>query len=422
MPDLLEGLETPLEDIDEGLPEGDGSAPAPLEGAEETPEGEKPPVPTSLFQSDGKKLDPAIKTVLGELKTKSPEAARLVTKALYDMGQFQREFPGGLTEAKEIRDKIDGLGGFTAIEERLQDLDFFDGVDKKFTAGDPGFVDELANADPGAFAKIAPAVFAKYADIHPDGWKQYIGSVVYGDLLENGIPAEVTRLADALNAKNDAVVIDSFNKIAKYLMLFKGLKELRPELPKGKTTETPDGDLNKREMALRSREWQAEYAQLERRIVQDEYRSAIGSRKPTSEERATIQELYLNRRQTLARQYFPDQGKKLEQMRLRNDKAGFMRLARIMQLKVTPEAMRWAVARTLKPAKSSTTRQNTQQEQRTESQRKPQSQANGAGIFKFVGAEPDTYDIDYDKTNKALLAENKAILRDGSRVQWREGR
>lgn len=414
--DLLD-LETPLEDIEEELPEGEAKAEGETDGQEEQPDGEKPPAPTSLFQPDGKKLDPAIKTLLGEIKAKSPEAGRLVSKALYDVAELRREFPGGLSEAKELRDKIDGLGGVSAIEERIGDLEYFDGIDKKFTSGDPAFVDDLAGADPAAFSKIAPAVFAKFAEVSPDGWKKYIGGIVYGDFQRNEIPVQISRLADSLRRKDEAGAIESFNAISAYLSTFKELAELRVEAPRGKAPESRTDDLSKREMDLRAREWQSDHAQIERGIVQEEYRAAVGSRKPSTEEKAQIQELFLAKRQTLAKQYFPDQAKKLDALRNANDKAGFMRLATVMHKRVAPEAMRWAVSRTLKPAKATTSKLNQQQRE----QPRQQSQQNGAGIFKFVGAEPDTWAIDYSYPGiKQLLGENKAVLKDGVKVQWRD--
>lgn len=420
--DLLE-LETP--ELLEETPEGEESLETPevpegTEAQEETPEGEKPPAPVSLFQPDGKKLDPAIKASLAELKAKSPEAARLVSKALYDHGQFQREFPGGLTEAKELRDKIDGLGGVATIEERLNDLTYFDGIDQKFTQGDPAFVDDLVKADPGAFSRIAPAVFAKYNEIHPEGWKKYIGTVIYTDFQQNEIPVQMSRLADSLRRKDEAGAIESFNAVAAYLASFKELASLRVEAPKGKAPESKDQDVQKREDALRAREWQAEHSQIERRIVQEEYRTAVGARKVSTEDKAQIQELFLAKRQTLARQYFPDQAKKLEALRRANDKAGFLRLATLMHKRVSPEAMRWAVARTLKPAKTGASGQTPVQKLPPQQQGRLERQ-NGAGVFKFVSNEPGTWDIDYNYPGiKQLLGENKAVLKSGEKVQWRE--
>ncbi len=337
---------------------------------------------------------------------------------------MQREFPGGVAEAKELRDKIDGLGGFEKLDKDLANLELLTGYDDKFGEGDPAFIDGLATANPAAFAKLAPAMFAKFNEISPDGWRQYIGSVVYGDFQRNELPVQLTRLADSIRRKDEAGVTESYNALSAYLATWRELAGLRVEAPKGKPAETGETDLSKREAALRSREWQAEHSGIERRIVQEEYKTAVGARKPSSEEKAEIQELFLSRRQTLAHQYFPDQAKKLDALRSRNDKAGFMRLATVMHKRVSPEAMRWAVARILKPSRaaaSSTTQQRTQQQSEKPQQRQQQQPQNGAGAFKFVSAEPGTYDIDYTYPGiKNLISENKAVLRDGSKVQWRD--
>src|SRR4051812_2981055 len=106
--DLLElEAETPEEQplSEEETPETSETPETPAE------EGDPKTPVTSLFQPDGKKLDPQVSATLAKLKTENPELGKLLTRAVYRVAEIEREFPGGVTEAKELRDKVEELGG-----------------------------------------------------------------------------------------------------------------------------------------------------------------------------------------------------------------------------------------------------------------------------------------------------------------------
>ena len=78
--------------------------------------------------------------------------------------------------------------------------------------------------------------------------------------------------------------------------------------------------------------------------------------------------------------------------------------------RITPEAMASSVNSTMKGKKAVATTQA----------RKPATAAKPpAAGFKPISGEPSTWDIDMRQTTRAMIQENRAIMKDGSKVSWR---
>ena len=412
--DLDLDLEVPGEE--ESLEKDDAAA----QGAEGEGEGEKDAdgkpadggekKPATLFE--GNKLSGAAKSALAELKAKDPGIAKAVTRALYRTLELDREFPGGLTEVKELRDKLDGFGGVPGIEKMQQGLAEMDGLAKQFMDGDPAFVEDLATEGPEAFAKLAPAIFAKYAEVHPEGFEAYLGRVIYGDMVRNEIPLLMMRLADVIGDKPQAVEV--FEKLNLYLGNFKTMATKPMEAPKGRAPEPKANNQDQREEDLRSREWKMDRDKVQRATVDSEFRSALNGRKPSSEERAEIYERFKVKAGMLLRNIEPEWTKKSERFIKNNDKAGYLRFMTSLYKRVTPESMSYAVNRTLKPARAGATAAPKKNEQPGRA-----SGAPAAPGFTPVSKEPGSYEIDYSRTSTAMLNRNQAVLTDGRKVNWK---
>ena len=409
MPDteVLE-LETPLEGAEETALE----RPAAETGEEQIPDGttdQTAPI-TSLLGPDGKKLDPTVRTLLSEIRTKNDAAGKLLTKAVYRVAELDREFPGGLTEARELRDKVEELGGVDGIEGKFETLAELTGLSKQFMDADPAFVEDMATSSPESFAALAPVVFAKYAQTNPDGFTAYIGRVVWSDMNTNGIPLLLQRMADFMPADKPQA-IELLNTLSTYLNGFGELSKKAPATARPRAEAKPD-DLTAREEALRSREWKADRDGIQRGIVREEETKALSGRKPDTEERAQIRELFMTRSGAAANRLFPGWAEKAQRFIKSGDKAGYLRYMKSIYVRVVPEAMASAVNSTMRHAKPAPVVKQT-------AVSRPGSSAAPVNGFKPVATEPDTYKIDYGRTTKAMLQENRAILTDGARVQWK---
>jgi hypothetical protein len=391
----------------------------PTEETTETPEtetpteetGDKTPV-TSLFQSDGKKLDPQVSATLTKIKTENPELGKLLTRAVYRVAEIDREFPGGVSEAKELRDKVEEFGGVDSIEQKLESLQEMDGLATAFMNSDPAFVEDLVASSPEAFAALAPIVFQKFAEVNAEGFSAYMGRVVIQDFQANQLPLMMMRLQDLIPADN-AKLREAFDHVNGYLGGFKALA--KKPLPSAKANASKPGtkdDLTKREEALRAKEWQGERDTIQKGIVNGEYSKCLAGKKPNTEEKAQIRELFTSRSKAAADKLFPGWSEKAQKYINNNDKQGFLRYMTSIYKRIVPEAMASAVRSTMKGARATT----------TTTTRKPGTPASRTVVaegFKPVVNEPGSWDVDYNRTTRAMLSENRAILKDGTKVAWR---
>ena len=404
--ELLE-LETPEVETPELETPETSEAETPAEG-----EGEKTPV-TSLFQADGKKLDPQVSASLAKIKAESPEVAKLINRAVYRVAELDREFPGGVTEAKELRDKVEELGGVDGIETKLESLAEMDGLATAFMSSDPAFVEDLVESSPEAFAALAPMVFQKFAEVNAEGFAAYMGRVVLGDMQANGIPLMMMRMQDLIPADNPRLK-EAFDQINAYLGGFKTLSEKplpKPGTSKAKPAAGKTDDLSKREEALRAKEWQTERDTMQRGIVNGEYAKVLAGRKPDSEEKAQILELFQSRSIAAANRLFPGWSEKAQRYVSSGDKAGYIRYMKSIYARVVPEAMASSVNATMKGKKAAAATVT-----RPAGTGAPAKTA--ASGFKVIGKDPGN-NVDYGRTTKAMVAQDMYILKDGSKVIWR---
>lgn len=367
---------------------------------------------TSLFESDGQKLNPAIKALLGEIKTKNPSAEKLLSKAIYRHAELMREFPAGLTEARELRDKVEEFGGVEGIEEQLQAAAQLDGLAGAFEKADPAFVQDLVESYPESFKALGPVFANEYAKADPEGFQSYIGRIFYGDMAESGFLLTFQRLADFLPADNQKAK-ETYVALFQYLQ---GLQELSKKPVKNaqpRQDAPKNEDLDRREQELRAREWKTERETVHKSFANAAYNEALAGRKPDGEEKAQISELFLSRAGSLTKKLFPDAEKKLNGYIARNDKAGYFRYLKSIYQRVIPTAVQSAVGSTMKDKAAATATA------RPGGAIQPKQKTAAPAGFVPVAKTPRTFDIDYVLTTKAMLEQNRAILKGGMKVTWR---
>lgn len=411
MADDLELIDDTEQQVEEPEQQTDETEHAESDSTEETTESDAP-APTMLFEQGGK-LSPAVKDALLKLKTEKPEVGKLLTKAVFRVAELDREFPGGLTEAREMRDKVDEFGGLSGIEEKMTELSQYSAVVDAFDAQNPAFVDELATF-PESFCALAPAFIGKYAELSPDGFKSYIGKLVYGDMQTNEVPLLMMRLQDFIGDNPKAIEV--FEKINGYLGGFRNMAAINPAAPRAATAKpAANADNNKREDELRSKEWKIERQSIERTTRDSELTRSLAGRRPSTEERAQINELFLSRSKAAADRYFPGWGEKAQRFIRNNDKAGYLRYMTSIYSRVVPEAMASAVSATMKSARRPAASANGQP-----AKPKPAGVAGApaADGFKRMANMPPPYEIDYTRTSPSMISGNKAVLRDGKKVSW----
>lgn len=404
--DVLE-LDAPVDDqLESELPAEGADL---LEGEQLAEDDQQTEPVTSLLEADGKAVAKPIKGVLAKLKSENAPGHKLIADAVYRFAEFKREFPGGLTEAREMRDQVEQYGGLDEVKGAIEASQAFTTLANQFKTSDPGFIQDLVDTDPEAFAKMVPQAMDRYREENADGWNAYIARTIDADIRGSQVPLCLMRLYDLV--KDNKAATDLIDVVNSYLG---GFAEIAKKTPSAARAARPAGnkpDANaQRENDLRAREWNTERREMHTEIRTEAFTKAVAGRKPTTEEKAQIEELFQGRAARLASTYFKDWQKKSQAYIARNDKTGYLRYMGSIYRRVTPEAMSSAVAATLKgkavapPAGG----------KRLAAPVKP-----GTG-FVMVGKEPGTYEIDYSATTRQMLSNNQAVLKNGGRkVQWR---
>jgi hypothetical protein len=141
-------------------------APAEGEGEQAAPIGAEPDAPAI---KDGI-LNEATKAHLDALKVTDPKLAKALRDALFSNDRYAKAIPGGIKEYQALTKALEPVGGVEGLQQTLQQVDYFNGIDAAFTAADPKFVEALTDTPEGseAFQRLAPAMIEKFKALNPD--------------------------------------------------------------------------------------------------------------------------------------------------------------------------------------------------------------------------------------------------------------
>jgi hypothetical protein len=207
----------------EGLPAGDGAAGAGGEGAA----GEV---------LSGTKLWNAVKD---GIKALDPHLQKSINKAIHKLQGIEKSLPEGgieqvtktLTAVKQLSEDP-SVPVEKAIADTLAERGYFRELDQAYTEGSPAFVEKLATAKPEAFDRLAPEVFAKYAQTNPDGFSAYVAGTVLNHMNQAEVPLQFRVLATFLPQLPDGPaktqVVDAIEAIYGWSQSLRGLAAKKP--------------------------------------------------------------------------------------------------------------------------------------------------------------------------------------------------
>lgn len=368
---------------------------------------------------DGR-LSAAIKPILEKLKAENPAAEKAIRNALFLEDRLKRELPGGLAEIKQLRQHIDKLGGEEGIQEMTGELDGWRDFDNQYTAGDPKVL-EFLTAEPqakDAFLKIAPAAFEKFRELNPDGYGAYVSQVFQADLYRQQIPWILQGLRQHIPAEN-AQAQELFGKIENYIKRIDQLaaNSVTPAATKpNEQDQTRIKELETRETNLRRTEWRSATDKTHAQLYQTERAKVIGDRRLTSEQRATITELYGIKLQAILKAT-PKFNENLDRYFASNKKDGFTKYVESVYREAVPKALRAAVAQAGVGAKPGPA-------PGTAAEKKAPPIAGTAAAkpipgFQLVNAKPKMETVDRVNTSSEMWLKGQAVLRDGKKVSWK---
>lgn len=366
---------------------------------------------------DGKRLSAKALQFLQETKAKDPKLAQQLRGALFDSDQLRRSFPGGIKEAAALKQSFEALGGEAGLQEMRGNLDFFQGIDADFTAGNPRFVEALADADPAAFAKIAPAVIAKWESLHPEALSSFVSGKMLTEMGGKGFELALMRLADFIDIEKPQAV-NSYNSLVNFV---NGLHENATKKPEVTGKQAPaggekDGEYKTREENVIRSEWRVEQNQFRRAEFSSEYDRLAKDRKVNSDNASAIKELCAGRIEK-ALSGNTEFNSKLQRYFEARDKDGFLKSFNTQYKTILKAEMQRSFDHVM-GAKRGPAAGAAPANGKVAPVTSPGSVDKG---YAWVPKQPSTSEFDMTNplNNRESFSQGKAILRDGRKVQWR---
>lgn len=372
----------------------------------------------SIFAAPGK-LTTEAKATLEEMKATNPALHKHIKEALYGGEAFKKAFPGGIKEAQQFKATLDQYGGAEGIQQVKATADRFTQLDGAYTAADPKFIEELVATPEGqtAFLKLAPAMFAKYAEMNGDAYGAMVSRVFVADMVQERVPLMLERLAFFMGDNPNPKALEVLNELNGYVNRIYQTSQKKAEIPEAKTPPPDDRskELDSREANLTRTEWRNEGNADRMKIFGSAWTTQMAGKKVSPEQEGAIKELYASRMQKLVSS--PDFVDKTQRFFSAKDKAGFLKHSSATFKTAIPDALKAAINAVLGPGKVTA--------RPAAAAAQPQKTAVGATAtkeagFLWVGQRPAPNDIHHTTTG-AMIMQGKAILADGRRVQWKRG-
>lgn len=362
------------------------------------------------------KLSEKARAELDQIKQRDPKLAREMRAALFDRQALMQKVPGGVKEALATIEAYEAEGGSEAAQSIRAENQMWKDLDADFQKGDPKFVQDISAGNPEAFAKAAPHVMNKFAELDPDGFSYQVSRVFAQDMAANNIALTMERMKDHILGEDGKVkpgmegMARQWQALASYVDRVNGMAAKPPAAKVDVAKPGARGsDIDQREQALTIREFGSERARILDSVTSAAFKTNLGARKASESQMSAIRELYETRLDKMLRS-----DKKhcdtIDRYVAAKDKAGYAKHMQAAYKAKAPQAMEQAfkaimpgkpgpVAAKAVAAKSATTI-------------KP---ADATG-FARVAAKPASNTIAHWKMTAKMLKEGKYILRDGKQV------
>jgi hypothetical protein len=333
--------------------------------------------------------------------------------------------PGGVKEALATIEAYEAEGGSEAVQQVKQELELWKGLDADFQAGDPKFVEDIAKGNPEAFAKLAPSVMAKFAELDNAGYSHEVAKVFASDMAADEIPLTMKlfrrEIEDPANPGQTKPglegVAEIYNALSKYVSKITGLAKTAPVKEQKQNAANPTGnsELEQREQALTIREFSTERSTIKEKVTSAEFAKNAGARKIPAEKVSVIQELYETALNRMV-QSIPGHTAKVDRFLAAKDKAGYRKHMEAAIRSKAPEAMSQAFRKAGVGAKPGPAPKTA-----AKSASAPRTAATAATGFTRVGTKPDHNKVNWTATARIpgkQGGDGKFIMRDGSRVLY----
>jgi hypothetical protein len=356
-----------------------------------------------------------------------------IRRAIQAEAQISEKYPEGLTAIESTLSAVksladEGVPVEQAIQETLQERNYFREFDDLYTRGDGKFAEKLHEASPEAFENIGPSFIRKYAEVAPEAYSAQVAQAVVQHMNSAEVPLQFRVLSTFLPQLPDGPAKDQVIQACEAIFGWsEGLKALSQkkieprQVPQSQQTQQqpqngidPQLDLSRREWNLETRDdginmvlmaAQKEIAALKKTgLSEPEKKKVIGK---VSEE--------LDARLLMDKQY----GTSMQGFLKSGNKSSYTQLLNSKRKAIVPAAVKRAVADVLaeRPAKTAAQPGNGKQPAKTDAL-KP---AQGAMQFRKITGPPKTLGLvtDLNRTPHSMLAKRQAYIKGEERpVSW----
>lgn len=342
---------------------------------------------------------------------------------------FKQEFPGGLREARGLKETVEKYGGAEGLQTLKEESTYLNELDGQFVASDPKMLDTLAKVNPEATVDLIVHGIGKLRQLSPEQYNHTMGGIIFDTL------AGADQLHDAYNVllgmKDNPQAQEAAKALGQWYASIRQLKEKAPQ----KREADQQTKLQKDREAFEQQKSTHESNQRIETVnnaVRPELISNVGKTlaqemkavgKDAAKLKAANPKLY-NRivanvmQEIKARVLSDDQFKKNYEAALFVEKnpQKAIKMANAKNSKVAAQAVRdvwneFAALVDKKPAGAGTTTTNAGGKQNAGAARVTEG-------FKMLDKMPDRFSIDWGRSSH-LVVDGKAILKSGEKVQWR---
>lgn len=381
---------------------------------------------------------------LATIKATHPQVAKAIPRAMAVESRLRSEFPNQnpFDAIRSMRKTIKDLGGEQGIRDMRQELAEIEELDALYSRSDPRMLDKMTETPEGerAFSKLVPFIPGKLeklaggpaaivsmapiiAGMHerlaPNSFNKYMATTMLSDMTRNDLDVHFRRLASLVPADND-IAKQSITAIQAYFDRLGGLTKLTPEslavdTARGEDPQRTELDaerkrLNQEKRGLVIQGWQNSMNVAKGKIIDSAWAALSKGKKISEVDREDI----LARFQTklpIALKQIPNFENALKEFFESDDKDGYLRYLQGLHNSHIPRILKAEIQRKFPGAAPA------------QAQSVTTTTAAKAAIspgFKRVGAQPDMNSVDMrpGRSNAQMWKDKKAILKDGSRVQW----
>jgi hypothetical protein len=252
-------VSTDIAEINLDAPESGGSdvevaegQPEAAEGQPETSEGVQP------SKEDGRQVPQAFRELFKDPANKALKDAWFTARAIRDV------FPGGMNEARQIKELADSVGGPQGFQDLMTTIDQeradWNALDEQFATGDPAYVDNIAEVDPGAFCKLMPRALEKFIELDKPTYEHLFSRILINTLNMNKIPETIKSVMGAIQQANP----EAAKQLQGLLAIVADFEQMAVQAPEKKVNEA-EQKYNEKLQELEQRET----SQFQYRIAQD---------------------------------------------------------------------------------------------------------------------------------------------------------